>query len=647
VKARSRPRRVVRAALAALAIAVLGTVFAAAAGAVEPILSNEPVIVVTEIERTDDQLILEVVVPPETAGTRLDPSAIGVIADGNYLPALVERPTGSVAVVLAIDVSGSTSGPPLESALDAAQLFLDRLPPDTTIGLVSFAEDVAIVVAPTLDLDMVRKGLKSLAANGPTSLYDGVITSSEVLSTVEAESRIIVLFSDGGDTASNASQIAALTQLRQVDVRVEVVSLDTADSDSVALNALAGKAGRVWPVAAPDDLATAFGSIGDGLGNQFTVTITNPPASVTIVARGDGGLVRQELEILSGVYPAPEPEGAPLVEPAFVAAAPLPTVMVPLEPDTWLGENTGLYGLLAIGLGLFATSAIIAWPTRSQRPAPTRKKRRRSRLNAHDAAQRLADVAEAGLGKGERRSKLAATLEQAGSRLRPGEFVVGVAAAALGTLMIGTLAAGPKMAALLTVLVVLGSRFWLKRRVKKTRAAFASQLGQTLQLLASNLRVGHGLMQGIDAVAREADAPTCHEFRRVTGEVRLGRDTAEALRSMATRLDNDDFRWAVQAIEIHREVGGDLAEVLDNVGATISDRDRLRGQIEALSADGRISAAVMMALPFCVAGLMLMSTPDYLDELTGRTGGQILLGIGALLMTAGAAWLKAIIRLDF
>jgi len=256
-------------------------------------------------------------------------------------------------------------------------------------------------------------------------------------------------------------------------------------------------------------------------------------------------------------------------------------------------------------------------------------------------------MAEAGLGKGQRLSKLAATLEQAGSRLRPGEFVVAVAAAALGTMMIGTLAAGPKMAALLTVLVVFGSRFWLKRRVKKTRAAFAGQLGQTLQLLASNLRVGHGLMQGIDAVAREADAPTCHEFRRVTGEVRLGRDIAEALRAMVYRLDNDDFRWAVQAIEIHREVGGDLAEVLDNVGATISDRDRLRGQIAALSADGRISAAVMMTLPFCVAGLMLMSTPDYLDELTGRTGGQILLGIGALLMTAGAAWLKAIMRLDF
>ncbi|MDG2261584.1 MAG: type II secretion system F family protein, partial [Actinomycetota bacterium] len=292
---------------------------------------------------------------------------------------------------------------------------------------------------------------------------------------------------------------------------------------------------------------------------------------------------------------------------------------------------------------------VMSWPTAeaARKKPKAQKPQLQKKRSARDAAQRLTALADAGLARRDRRSKTAKMLEQAGSALRPGEFVIIVVAVTLAALTVGTLTMGFTMGLMIAVAAVVGSRLWLVRRISQVRAAFADQLGTTLQLLASNLRVGHGLLQGVDALARESEQPTAQEFQRVVGEVRLGRDVGEALGAMAERLGNEDFRWVVQAIEIHREVGGDLGEVLDNVGSTIRDRTRLKGQIHALSADGRISAGVMMALPFCVAGLMLATTPDYLDELTGRTGGQILLGFGAVLMIAGGAWLKSIIKLQF
>ena len=134
-------------------------------------------------------------------------------------------------------------------------------------------------------------------------------------------------------------------------------------------------------------------------------------------------------------------------------------------------------------------------------------------------------------------------------------------------------------------------RFWLKRKASKRQAAFADQLPDALQLLAGGIRAGFGLMQAIDNVAGELPAPAGEEFQRVKVETHLGRDTNEALRAMALRVGSQDFEWVVEAIEINREVGGDLGEILDSVGGTIRDRNRLRRRIKSLSAEGRVSAS--------------------------------------------------------
>ena len=619
----------------------------------------EPTIRITEIEVVDGTVTLEVEVPPAIAGSRLEPSAVSVIVDGDYrLAEVVRPPADDLVVILAVDVSGSTADGPLESATSAAAVFLDRLPEGSLVGLVSFGPEAILISSPTGDFDLIREGLESLASDGATALFDAVSLSAQIISESRATTRVIVVFSDGGDTNSTVELQTARDLVAAADARVDVVSLETEGSDPAALAALAGPDGTVISVDDERTLEAAFAELGDGLGNQFTVTIPDVgDAQLTIVVRGDDGVARGHITIDTGsgetTVAIPGRSISPAFTPTQTVTAVVPTVASPsisVEPGAVFGSRTFGYAVAAVLGGLLLGGIVVGWPVSEAKQMQKQKTRQpilRKKRTPLNAAKRLTAIADAGLAKADRRSKTAQRLEQAGLALRPGEFVVIIAALVLATLTLGTVVLGAKMGLFLAVVAVVGSRVWLVRRVNATRGAFADQLGATLQLLASNLRVGHGLLQGIDAIAGESEQPTAREFQRVVGEVRLGRDVGEALRAMADRLDNEDFRWVVQAVEIHREVGGDLAEVLDNVGITIRDRTRLKGQIHSLSADGRISAAVMMALPFCVAGLTYLTTPDYLDELTGRTGGQILLGIGALLMVIGGAWLKSIIRLQF
>jgi tight adherence protein B len=196
---------------------------------------------------------------------------------------------------------------------------------------------------------------------------------------------------------------------------------------------------------------------------------------------------------------------------------------------------------------------------------------------------------------------------------------------------------------LLAVAVPVGAKVALDLLAKRRRDRFADQLPETLQLLAGSLRAGNALAQAIDTVAREAQSPTSEEFRRLTIETRLGRDFGEALAALGDRVGSVDFRWVVQAVDIQREVGGDLAQILDSVAATMRDRQRVRRQVSALSAEGRMSAWVLIALPFALAGLMAVTNAAYLRPL-GSGVGLLLLAAGGLLQLGGVVWLRRIVK---
>jgi tight adherence protein B len=154
-------------------------------------------------------------------------------------------------------------------------------------------------------------------------------------------------------------------------------------------------------------------------------------------------------------------------------------------------------------------------------------------------------------------------------------------------------------------------------------------------------------MQAIDTVATETEPPISLEFGRVVAETRLGATLDDALNGLADRVESPDMRWVVEAIEIHQEIGGDLAEVLDRVAETIRARQRARRQVQTLSAEGRISAVILTSLPFAVGGLVMISTPSYAEDLYQTNAGRIMLVVAGALLVVGGLWLRRIIKPEF
>ena len=241
----------------------------------------------------------------------------------------------------------------------------------------------------------------------------------------------------------------------------------------------------------------------------------------------------------------------------------------------------------------------------------------------------------------------AAALERAGMSMRLPDFVLVVGAVMVVLGGLGFVLGGTVLGLVLLAAVPFGAKLLLKVRASRRQAAFADQLDDSLQLMAGSLRAGHSLLRAVDSVASEADAPTSEEFARIINETRVGRDLNDALDEVAERMGSDDFVWVAQAIAIHREVGGNLAEVLDAVSNTIRERNGIRRQVKALAAEGKLSAIVLMALPFGVSGFITLTNPSYMAKFTQSALGYALLTAAGVMLLVGALWLKKTVAIKF
>lgn len=258
--------------------------------------------------------------------------------------------------------------------------------------------------------------------------------------------------------------------------------------------------------------------------------------------------------------------------------------------------------------------------------------------------EQIVGVANDGLEKYGDRKTLRVKLENAGSNFKPAEWVVVVGMSMVVGLMVGFVVFGLIGMVLFPILAFLLCRQVIKFKTKRRQKAFANQMLETLQILAGGMRSGLSLPQAIDSVASESDSPTQEEFTRVITESRLGRDLSEGLRDMSARMGSKDFGWIVSAIDTHREVGGDLASILDRAGTTIRARNRVRGQVAALSAEGKLSGVILLGLPPVMFLAMGVLNPEYMGLLTSRKAGYAILGVGVTLETLGALWIRKIAR---
>ena len=259
--------------------------------------------------------------------------------------------------------------------------------------------------------------------------------------------------------------------------------------------------------------------------------------------------------------------------------------------------------------------------------------------------QQAGEAAEKFVGAGVM-EKIEQLLEQAKLPLRPAEFLVYAPLVAIVAAAIAYLLFGPVLAVVAVVALIASPFLILKRRSSSRLKKFQEQLPDSLNLLAGSMRAGFSFMQGLEAVADEASEPIRGELQRAFTESRLGRPIEEALDDAARRMESRDLAWAVMAIRIQREVGGNLAELLDTVSETMTHRERLRREIKSLTAEGRMSAIVLSIFPPAFALMLFVLQPGYMNLLFQETIGIICTIGGAILSVIGWFWLSRIVKIE-
>lgn len=244
--------------------------------------------------------------------------------------------------------------------------------------------------------------------------------------------------------------------------------------------------------------------------------------------------------------------------------------------------------------------------------------------------------------------RLALRLDHAGINRKPADWVVlgCVGSVALAVLLI-LLTGNPVLGILLGALAGwLAMRLIVSTRISRRRAAFAEQLPDVLQILASSLQSGFSLPQALDAVIREDTQPMASEFSRALVETRIGGELETALDRVADRMDSKDLRWSVEAIRIQRSVGGNLVEVLRTTGETMRERASIRRHVRALSAEGRLSAYILIALPIVVGVFLFFIRDSYMRPLYTTPLGLAMLTLGVVLVGVGTVWMRNVVKVE-
>jgi len=311
--------------------------------------------------------------------------------------------------------------------------------------------------------------------------------------------------------------------------------------------------------------------------------------------------------------------------------------------------------LVAIFLALFLIGVMLIGMVRPDdraRRLATRIERYGSRHRATHAERPTARIAghlmSPVLRTGSVEENLALRLDLAGIEWDPAEWLLaGAGASALLMVVLTVLVGNVPIAVVLGgVAGWFGMRFALNFLIQRRKAKFADQLPDMLQFVAGSLRSGFSLGQGLDAAVREGTQPVAGEFSRALQESRIGVDLEDALDQVADRMESADLLWTVIAIRIQRETGGNLAEVLGNTVETMRERAMLKRHVRALSAEGRLSAYILVSLPIFIGGWLFLTRRSYLRPMYTTTVGIIMLVFAVVLVVGGALWMRKVVKVE-
>ncbi|MFP5219102.1 MAG: type II secretion system F family protein [Actinomycetes bacterium] len=631
----SRPRRVVPALCAATAVVLAAAAPAGAAAAIE--------VGEVSVDASLRSVDLRVTGAGLPDGEGLDPAAVTVSVDGRTLPttAVVAEQTAAVTapmVLLVVDTSGSMLGTPMSEAKAAISAFASQAAPQVAIGLMTFSTSPTLVVPPTIDRSRLLGAVTAMQAQGETALYDATIAGAHALGT-DGDRRLVIL-SDGGDTRSRTALDQVLAEVSRSGVSAEAIGFRTDESVSGTLEKIAAAGrGRVHAALTAAELSAALAATSRPLVQALTLHVLVPEdvrgeRMLEVVVGSTSGALRATAEV---------PLGAD-------------ATATPKAHGWWGSRDALLAGLAAIAGALLLGTAALLGSGRDRRkvhavldryttaPAPAKHD-----LKTTSSLTRTAlDIADKVATSRNLQDRLTAKLERAAVALSPAEWLLMQAGVAFMVALLLVLLGWNLLVALLVGALVgwFVPRTYLGRKGARRQKAFEERLPDALQMVAGSLSAGYSLAQALDGVVREGTEPLATEFGRALAESRLGVPIETTLQGVAERMGSRDFGWVVMSIRVQREVGGNLAGILTTVTATMRERAGLKRHVKALSAEGRLSAYILLGMPLVLAIYLLALRGEYIQPLYTTFLGIVLIVVAGVLMAVGSFVMSRMVKVE-
>jgi len=562
-----------------------------------------------------------------------------------------------IGVVLLLDTSGSMEGQPIEDAASSALLFMDEMRSIDEFSVVSFADDVTVHSSFTSDRKKLRDSILQIETMGDTSLFDGVYAASDQFKDRDdIKYRYIILLSDGMDTASRYTLKDAINKALQEEVSIYSIALLSSEfnPDNIR-NISESTGGEMLEAASSSDLKELYKTISKKIINQYRISYTslwpNAEDIEISISVGKDKIAGSAEASYENPYYSPAPEE--------VVIGPERPFYLTLFDELWM--RIIVYVTIFISVALLLCAFILFVPARRKSLKESAKiygfkaegKEAEEEYEYEEKGRRgffgwvLGVISRAASRRGYI-EYFDFRLKRAGMSIRASEFIalhlIGIIVCSIAAYYFSRNIFLTSFVAIIAVLVPF---LILNIKSSQRLTRFHEQLPDALQLISGSLKAGYSFSQALRMVVDESRPPLSDEFKRILSEIRVGLPEREALDHVSQRISSEYFQWVATAINVQREVGGNLAEVMDTVADTIRERDRVLNRIKALTSEGKLSAIILIILPIVVGMMMFFINREYISLLVTTKVGIIMLIIAGLLLIIGIIWIVKIINVKY
>jgi tight adherence protein B len=544
---------------------------------------------------------------------------------------------------LVIDNSEDSGTFAFKEIKSAAVTFLNSLQPGESVAVVSLGGTAKIEKELNKNPQVTAQIVNDLKPVGATEVWSGFTLAADILASESTAVNNVIALVASQDSGANAKVTAAISRSLSNRVAVNVIAVRSgrvSDTQVGQLSQLAQETGGLMQATTqPSLLPPLFAAASNAVHGLYAVGIIGDP----LAPGGNLSMLVNGTQLDVGFIAGSVTRGANLAP--FKQSKPVLPFL-----QTGKGKLLALvmmFSAIALGIWAIGTSVVRENTGLNSALSPYVDSTEGDVIGRHSAIfQRAVDITG---GIAERRGFLTSAenkLDQASMPLRAAEALT-LYAVFIGVIFLGSvvLTRSPIKVLIFTVVGGLLPTAYVNFKISRRKKKFMNQLPDALGLLAGTLKAGYSFMQGVEAVSQEIEDPMGVELRRVVSEAQLGRPVEDALESAAERMESEDFAWAVMAVKIQREVGGNLAELLLTVAETMTSRSRLRGEIKALTAEGRMSAIILGILPPGVGAVMYVLNKEYMVVLFHESIGIAMLVAAVLSMAAGFAWMLKIINI--